>query len=45
MKKLAGVGPVDNRPSTDWFHPFDQKKIIIKKKNVTFYMGHVTCDM
>ena len=27
--KLAGVGPVDNRPSTDKLHQF------VKKKNVT----------
>ena len=34
--KLDGVGPVDNRPSTDKLHQFVQKKII---------MWHVTCDM
>ena len=34
MKKLDGVGPVDNRPSTDKLHRFVQKKKI----------GHVTCD-
>ena len=28
-KKLSGVGPVDNRPSTKWLNHF------IKKKNVT----------
>ena len=36
--KLDGVGPVDNRPSTDKLHHFVQKK---KKKN---YMRHVTRD-
>ena len=30
MQKLDGVGPVDNRPSTDQLHYFDQKK---SKKN------------
>ena len=34
--KLDGVGPVDNRPSTDKLH-----HIIRKKKN---YILHVTCD-
>ena len=33
IEKLDGVGPVDNRPSTDKLHPF------VRKKN------HVTCDM
>ena len=37
--KLDGVGPVDNRPSTDKFHHFVQKTTTrtTKKK--------VTCDM
>ena len=34
--ELDGVGPVDNRPSTDKLHHFVRKK---KKKK-----GHVTCD-
>ena len=29
--KLDGVGPVDNRPSTDKLHHFVQKKKIKKK--------------
>ena len=36
VKKLDGVGPVDNRPSTNKLHHFVQKK---KKKK------KVTCDM
>ena len=35
--KLDGVGPVDNRPSTDKLHLFVQKK--------KCDMWHVTCDM
>ena len=35
--KLDGVGPVDNRPSTDKLHHFVKKKM-------TCDMGHVTCD-
>ena len=31
MKKLDGVGPVDNRPSTDKLHHFVQKKEEEKK--------------
>ena len=30
LNKLDGVGPVDNRPSTDKLHHFVQKKIKIK---------------
>ena len=30
MKKLNGVGLVDNRPTTDKLHHFVQKKIKIK---------------
>ena len=45
MSELDGVGPVDNRPSTDQIHKFEEKKekkyIII----VTCDMLHVTCDM
>ena len=42
--KLDGVGPVNNRPSTDKLHHFVQKK---KKKiwHVTRYMWHMTRDM
>ena len=32
-KKLDGVGPVDNRPSTDKLHPFVRKKRKKEKKN------------
>ena len=39
--KLDGVGPVDNRPSTDKLHHFVQKK---EEKKVTCDMRHVTCD-
>ena len=42
LKKLDGVGPVDNRPSTDKLHHFVRKKI---KKYVTCDTRHVTCDM
>ena len=35
MKKLYGVGPVDNRPNIDELHHF-----VKKKKNKL----HVTCD-
>ena len=35
-KKLDGVGPVDNRPSTDKLHHFVRKKKMKKK---------MTCDM
>ena len=35
VKKLDGVGPVDNRPSTDKLHHF------VKKKK---YMTYLTCD-
>ena len=27
VKKLDGVGPIDNRPSTDLFHPFWKQKL------------------
>ena len=39
--KLDGVGPVDNRPSTDKFHHYVQKKRKKKKND----MWHVTRDM
>ena len=41
MKKLYGVGPVDNRPNTDKLHHF-VKKTKTKKKHD---MLHVTRDM
>ena len=41
--KLDGVGPVDNRPSTNELHHFVKKKKI--KKNVTCDTWHMTCDM
>ena len=44
--KLDGVGPVDNRPSTDKLHHFVRKKR--KKKKMwhgTCDTWHVTCDM
>ena len=50
--ELDGVGPVDNRPSTDKLHQIVRKKE--KKKKVTCDMWHVTwthdtwhviCDM
>ena len=43
VKKLDGVGPIDNRPSTDNLHHFVQKKK--KRKKVTRDMWHVTRDM
>ena len=45
-KKLDGVGPVDNRPTTIRLHHFVQKKK--KKKSDMWHMTcdtwHVTCD-
>ena len=46
LDELDGVGPVDNRPSTDKLHHFVPKKK--KRKNmwhVTCDMWHVTCDV
>ena len=40
MYKLDGVGPVDNRPSTDKVYHFSKKN----KKNKTCDTWHVTCD-
>ena len=40
FKKLDGVGPVDNRPSTDEFHQFVKKKF----KKMTCDTWHVKCD-
>ena len=45
FEKLDGVGPVDNRPSTDELHHFVQKKRRQKKWHVTCDMWHVTRDM
>ena len=42
VEELDGVGPVDNRPSTDKLHHFVRKKN--KKKNVTCDMCNVTRD-
>ena len=42
-KKLDGVGPVDNRPSTDKLHHCE-KKIICDMWHVTCDMWHVTHD-
>ena len=39
LHKLDGVGPVDNRPSTNKLHQF------VKKKHVTCDMWHVTRDI
>ena len=41
VPKLDGVGPVDNRPSTDELHHFVGKT----KLHVTHDMWHMTCDM
>ena len=43
IKKLDGVGPVDNRPSTAKLHHFVRKKE--ETKIVTCDTWHVTCDM
>ena len=40
--KLDGVGPIDNRPSTDKLHHFVQKKRRKRKRRKK--MWHVTCD-
>ena len=42
FKKLDGVGPIDNRPSTDKLHHFVKKK---EKKKMTCNIWHMTCDM
>ena len=39
--KLDGVGPVDNKHSTDKFHHFVQKE----KEKLTHDIWHLTCDM
>ena len=41
VTKLDGVGPVDNRPSTDKLYQFVWKK----KNKLTWDMWYVTCDM
>ena len=43
-KKLDGVGPVDNRPSTDKLHHFVKKINKNRNKKIKKYMWHVTCD-
>ena len=45
--KLDGVGPVDNRPSTDKLHHIVQKKRRRKKKKIhaTHDMLHMVSDM
>ena len=40
VKYLDGVGPVDNKPSTNKLH-----QIVRKKKKKKSDMGHMTCDM
>ena len=49
ISKLDGVGPVDNRPSTNKLHHFVPKKKFKIKKNYTWDVTrdtwHVTCDM
>ena len=42
LKKLDGVGPVDNRPSTEKLHHFVQKKMTYDIWHVTRDMWHVT---
>ena len=42
--KLDGVGPVDNRPSTDELHNFVKKKVTCDMWHVTCDTWHVTCD-
>ena len=44
-KKLDGVGPVYNRPSTDKLHHFVKKTNKKKQWHVTRDMWHVTCDI
>ena len=50
LLKLDKVGPVDNRPSTDYLHHFINKKITKKKKkkNIKNFINklfwHVTGD-
>ena len=43
--KLDGVGPVDNRASTDKLHHFVRKKKTKKRKKMTCDMWHVTHDI
>ena len=44
IKKLNEVGPVDNRPSTDKLHHFEEEEKS-DTWHVTCEMWHVTCDM
>ena len=43
--KLDGVGPVNNRPSTDLIHHVVRKKKKEVKKRVTLDKSHLTRDM
>ena len=43
--KLDGVGPVDNRPSTDKLHHFVQKNVTHDMWHITRDTWYVTCDM
>ena len=48
--KLVGVGPIDNRPSTDKLRHFVRKKKLWHKKDCDIWhmicvTWHVTCDM
>ena len=45
IDKLEGVGPVDNRPSTDKLHHFVRKKENIKIKIKNKNKLHVTHNM
>ena len=45
MRKLYKVGPVDNGPSTNFLHHFeDKEKKIFFCLNIYIYEGQVTCD-
>ena len=43
-KKLDGVGPVDNRPSTKKLHHSVKKNVTCDTWHMTCDMWHVTCD-
>ena len=40
--KLDGVGPVDNKPSSDWLHHFVKKKVTCDTWHVTQDTWHLT---
>ena len=45
IKKLDGVGPVDNRPSTDTLHYLVQLFFRKKRKKLKYYKKKIfTCD-